>query len=170
MTTMTDKQPCAESSVSELRAALRDFAPGHYPAALVKHLLDALDAQDTADKDTWTVRGIWDSDEAVLIGAIPGRHQVHGEPPGDRIRDELFEANAAFYGFDTSSFYEQGVWAEVVTAPDGDAAQDIAVETMMRAQHGDNWAGECAPGNEACAGGTCTHPADADGNALEDQA
>jgi hypothetical protein len=90
--------------------------------------LAALAAQD---ESTWTVLGVWDNDEAVPVGAIPGRHSVHGEAPGDRLRDALL-SDRGFCGFSTSSFYEQGVWAVTVTAPDGDAAQDAAVSEMMR--------------------------------------
>lgn len=82
------------------------------------------------EKNTWTVLGIWDNDEAVPVGAIAGTHSVHGEAPGDRLRDQLL-GNPGFCGFDTSSFYEQGVWAETVTAPDGDTAQGLAAEKMM---------------------------------------
>lgn len=89
------------------------------------------------DADTWTVLGIWDNDEAVPVGAIAGRHSVRGEAPGDRLRDQLL-SDPGFCGFDTSSFYEQGVWAVTVTAPDADTAQDLAIEEMMRAQHGDD--------------------------------
>jgi hypothetical protein len=89
------------------------------------------------DKNTWTVLGIWDNDEAVPVGAIAGRHSVHGEAPGDRLRDELL-GNPGFCGFDTSSFYEQGVWAETVEAPDGDTAQDLAAGKMMRTLDDDN--------------------------------
>jgi hypothetical protein len=110
------------------------------------------------EKDAWTVLGIWDNDEAVPVGAIPGRHEVHGDAPGDRVRDQLMQ-DPGFYGFDTSSFYEQGVWATTVTAPDGDAAQDEAVAEMIRAQFGDDWEpGTCDEENEDCAGGTCRHP------------
>lgn len=82
------------------------------------------------DPGTWTVLGIWDNDEAVPIGAIAGKHDVHGEAPGDRLRNQLL-GDPDFCGFDTSSFYEQGVWAVTVTAPDGDAAQDAAAREMM---------------------------------------
>lgn len=89
------------------------------------------------DKNAWTVLGIWDNDEAVPVGAIAGRHSVHGEAPGDRLRDELL-SDPGFCGFDTSSFYEQGIWAETVEAPDGDTAQDLAAGKIMRDQHGDD--------------------------------
>jgi len=40
------------------------------------------------------------------------------------------------------------VWAETVTASDGDTAQDLAVEAMMRAQHEDDDEGESDDENE----------------------
>jgi hypothetical protein len=48
-----DQAPLTANAVSvqKLRAALREFTPGHYPRALVDHLLDALDAQGRADRD-----------------------------------------------------------------------------------------------------------------------
>ena len=84
---------------------------------------------------TWTVLGVWDNDEAVPVGAIEGRHNVHGDPPGERAAAQaLREGNPEFYGFDTSSFYEQGAWATSVTAPDGDTAQDLAAAEMMEGE------------------------------------
>lgn len=82
------------------------------------------------EKNTWTVLGVWDNDEAVPIGALRGTHSVHGEMPGERFRDKLL-SDPEFCGFDTSSFYEQGVWATTVEAPDGDTAQDLAASEMM---------------------------------------
>lgn len=81
------------------------------------------------DKDTWTVLGVWDNNEAVPVGAVKGRHQVSGDSPGERGNPE--------YGYDTSSFYEQGVWATTVTAPDADTAQDLAAAGMMHDQDDD---------------------------------
>lgn len=81
---------------------------------------------------TWTVLGVWDNGEAVPVGAIPGRHDVHGDPPGERAAAQaLRDGNPEFCGFDTSSFYEQGVWATSVTAPDGSTAQELAAAEMM---------------------------------------
>jgi hypothetical protein len=42
---MSETAPAVRASVPELRAALREYAPGHWPHELVAHLLDALDAE-----------------------------------------------------------------------------------------------------------------------------
>jgi hypothetical protein len=151
MTTMT------MTTRNELTAALAKAdaeTETHYTA--LTELAEAVRAYLAQDAGTWTVLGIWDNDEAVPIGAIAGTHSVHGEAPGDRLHAQLI-GNPDFYGFDTSSFYEQGVWAETVAAPDGDTAQDVAAEKMMRAQHGDDWEPEDGEG-EDCQAGTCRHP------------
>ena len=116
-------------------------------AAQEDALLSALAVKQVGADPTWTVLGIWDNDEAVPVGAILGTHSVHGDPPGERAWRELAN-DPNFFGFDTSSFYEQGVWAETVTASDGDTAQDLAVEAMMRAQHEDDDEGESDDENE----------------------
>lgn len=150
MTTITRK---------ELAAALAkaDAATETQYTALTE-LAEAVRAYLAQDAGTWTVLGIWDNDEAVPVGAIAGTHSVHGEAPGDRLHDQLI-GNPGFCGFDTSSFYEQGVWATHITAPSGDAAQDLAVEEMMHAQFGEDWEPEEGEGeSEACQAGTCRHP------------
>ena len=100
-------------------------------AAQEDALLSALAVKQVGADPTWTVLGIWDNDEAVPVGAILGTHGVHGERAWRELAND-----PDFFGFDTSSFYEQGVWAETVTAPDGDTAQDLAVELMMRGSEG----------------------------------
>lgn len=113
------------------------------PLASLALLAEAVREYLAGQRGTWTVLGIWDSDEAVPVGAIAGRHPVHGEAPGDRLRGKLL-SDPDFYGFDTSSFYEQGVWAVTVTAPDGDTAQDLAAAEMMATlEHDDEGAIVC---------------------------
>lgn len=79
-------------------------------------VLDGIEARLAAlppedDAGVWTVLGVWIEDEAIPVGAIAGRHDVHGEQPYE--------------------YYEQGTWATSVTADDPDAAQALAAAEML---------------------------------------
>jgi hypothetical protein len=77
--------PAAQTSVARLRAALREFAPGHWPPELVAHLLDALDSES----------GIMTMADAGAVHAIFGaaeRNAVVGYLPPGSVRVRYGEA------------------------------------------------------------------------------
>jgi hypothetical protein len=154
MTHDPDTRPLA-SALSEydvvamLGATATQIATSRRLAAAARDLITTLAEQARRDKGTWTVLGVWDNGEAVAVGAIAGDHQVGGDSPGERGNPQ--------YGYDTSSFYEQGVWATWVTAPDADTAQERAEAEMMsdRDSEDDDRTGD----DEECEAGTCSGPA-----------
>lgn len=61
--------------------------------------------------EEWTVIGFWHEGQVIVTGVVKGEHQVEGG--------------------DVSEVSEEGCWASLVSAPDAEAAERLAVEEQM---------------------------------------